>query len=355
VNYPQGGYPPQNYPPQGYGPQQNAPGYGPPQGGYAPQAQYAPPQQAAPAPGYGGPNPNPDEFGTPDAVGGIRPRLKDAGVGRLVLVEPVKIERGIPNRLQKPDANGQVPLQDRMTANVVFLDGPPFMYGGDPDGDGGVPKPHTMQANIPHEARSMWITNPLLIAQCERSVGGGKVLGRLTKGEASRPGLRPPWKLADPTEPDRQIARDYLRAVQEGRIQPPTAVGQPTPQNAPAGQPYPQNAAPMANAQVGYPQGGQGGYVVTGGGGGASGYVGPTMAYGGGAAPGYEAGPVTAGGPPAPPQYGGIPQGAPVPPPAAAAVDLATPPPGWAPEVWATVPEDQRQMIVAANAARPGI
>lgn len=351
MNYPQGGYPPQNYPPQ-----QNY--AGPPQG-YAPQAQYAPQQQypqqaAAPAPGYGGPNPNPDEFGTPDAVGGIRPRLKDAGVGRLVLIAPTRIERGIPNRLQKPDANGQVPLQDRMTADVVFLDGPPFMYGGDPDGDGGPPKPHTMQANIPHEARSMWITNPLLIAQCERSVGGGKVLGRLTKGEASRPGLRPPWKLADPTEPDRQIARDYLRAVQEGRIQPPTAVGQQMPPQAPAGQPYPQDAAPMANAQVGYPQGGQGGYVTVQGGG-SGGYAGPTVTYGGNGAP-------------MPPAYGGIgggyaPEGhtaydappAPMAPPAAPAVDTTASPPGWAPEVWANVPEEQRQMIVAANASRPGI
>lgn len=317
---PQQGYPPQQYAPQGYG--QPAP-----QQGYAPQAQYAPAPQQAPAPGYGGPNPNPDEFGSPDAVGGVRPRLSDAGVGRLVLITPIKIERNIPNRLAKPDQNGQLPTQDRMTADLVWLDGPPFLYGGDPEGNGGPPKPHTMQANIPHEARNMWITNVLLISQCERSIGGGKVLGRLIKGEPSRPGQRPPWKLADPTEADRQIARDYLRAVQEGRITPP----------APAGQPTPQNAAPMANAQVGYPQGG---YVMQGGGGGQGSYVGPTVAYGGGAAPGFVPGPSTAGGPP---------------PPAPAAIDTSVPPTGWDPAVWATVPDDQRQMIVAANAARPNI
>ena len=384
--YPQGYQPQQGHQPQQYAPQQNAPGYGQPapQQGYAPQAQYTgPPQGYAPqqapqaAPGYGGPNPNPDEFGNPDAVGGVRPRLKDAGPGRLVLITPIKIERGIPNRLAKPDQNGQLPVQDRMTADVVWLDGPPFLYGGDPDGDGGPPKPHNTQANIPHEARNMWITNTLLISQCERSLpttpnaSGTPVLGRLVKGVSSRPGNRPPWKLDDPTEGDRQAARDYLRAKQEGRITGPSPV---------AGQPQQaQQHAPAPQAQPQYAP--QGAYV---GGGGAGGYAGPAMAYGnngpgvaygGNGAPAQQylgdpnAGAQYApqGQPPAPPAYGGIPQGqAPGEPqaapgaqqwagPPAAALDTNAVPPGWTPEVWANVPEEQRQMVVAANAARPGI
>lgn len=310
--------PNQQYPPQGY-PQQYAPQPYPQQApqGYAPQAQYAPqpyPQQMqqqapAPQPGWGGANPNPDEFAAPDAVGGIRPRLKDAGVGRLVLISPMKIERNVPNQLAKPDENGKLPTQDRMTADVVFLDGPPFMYGGDPDGDNGQPKPHTMQATMPHEARSMWLSNVLLIQQCERSIGGGMVLGRLIKGIPSRPGNRPPWKLDDPTEADKQVARDYLVAKQAGRIAPPVQVA---PQQAPASvqqyAPQPQYQ-PQPDAQQQAAQ--------------------------------YLAGPPQA-------QY------APA-PPAPAAIDTNTPPPGWAPEVWATIPDEQRQMIAAATAARPGI
>lgn len=345
-------YPPQQYAPQGYG--QPAP-----QQGYAPQAQYPPqqyvPPQAqpqypqAPAPGWGGANPNPDEFGSPDAVGGVRPRLKDAGPGRLILITPIKIERGIPNRLAKPDQNGQLPVQDRLTADVVWLDGPPFLYGGDPDGDGGAPKPHTMQATIPHEARNMWITNTLLISQCERSLptainaSGTPVLGRLVKGVSSRPGNRPPWKLDDPTEADKQICRDYLRAKQEGRITGPAPVAQQAP---------PQNVVHQ--------------YVV---GGGAADQYAPQGGYvGGGAAMQYLSDP-NAGAQYAPAQ--GAPVGqqpmvqqVPQAPPAAtqqwsappaAPVDTTAVPAGWAPEVWATVPDEQRQMIVAANAARPGI
>lgn len=349
------GYPPQQYAPQGYGQPY-------PQQGYAPQAQYAPPAQQQYAPqGYAGPQN--DEFGSPDAVGGVRARFQDAGPGRLVLIEPLKIERNVPNRRAKPDANGQLPTQDRMTAHVVFLDGPPFMYGGDPQGENGPAKPHTMQATIPHEVRGMFISNVLIVSQCERSIGGGKVLGRLVKGTPSQPGLRPPWKLDDPTDADRQVARDYLRAVQEGRITAP----------APAGQP-PQTYATGSYAAPG---------TVTVAGGGGGGYVGPTVAYGsngqplagvyggggagqpipataGAAAPGgYAPAAQYLGDPNAGAQY--APQGQPLAapasmpaPPAPAAVDTTTPPPGWAPEVWATVPDDQRQMIVAANASRPG-
>jgi len=237
-------------------------------------------------------------------VGGLRPRLLDAGVGRLLLISPTKIERNVPNKRGKPDANGQLPVQDRMTADVVYLDGPPFMYGGDPEGFGGAPKDHTAQASIPHEALGMWLSQQVIIQQCERSIGG-MVLGRLTKGVSNTPGNRQPWKLDDPTDADRQIARDYLRAKQEGRIAPPA----PQPQAAPA--PAPQYAAPVPQVD---------------------------------------------------PQY--APQGYPVAvaqaqqwaaPPAPAALDTSTPPPGWDPAVWATVPADQRQMIVAASAAGPGI
>lgn len=365
----QGGYPPQGYgPPAQYVPQGAPQGYGQPAPqGYAPQAQYAPqgaPQGYAPPAQHAAPASTGDEFGNPDAVGGPRVKFADAGPGRLVLITPTRIERGVVNRLAQPDASGQLPTQDRMTAHVVFLDGPPFMYGGDPQGENGPPKPHTNQAVIPHEARNMFISNVLIVQQCEGSIPGapgnptgGKVLGRLVKGQPSKPGLRPPWKLDDPTEQDRQMARDYLRMLQERAITAP----------APAGQPYPQNAASAANAPTGYPQGApgpQGSYAAPGGvtyaGGGGGGYP-PQSTYATGsngqpAAAAYLGDPAAAAQyapqgqqPPAPPAYGGI-GGGQMPDPS------TTPPPGWSPEVWATVPDDQRSMIWAAqNAQRPGI
>ena len=43
---------------------------------------------------------------------------------------------------------------------------------------------------------------------------GGMVLGRLGKGEA-KPGQSAPWKLDDPTDADRDIARKYLAHIAE--------------------------------------------------------------------------------------------------------------------------------------------
>lgn len=267
----------------------------PPQQQLAQPVQYAP-QPQAPAPGWGGPQPQgPDQFGAPDEINIIRPRLKDAGPGRLLLISPLGIERKVVNRLGRPDANGQLPVQDRMTADVVFLDGPPFMFGGDPDGDGGPPRPHTTQALIPYESRSMWITNVLLIQQCERSVGS-MVLGRLAKGESSKPGNRPPWKLTDPTEADRQIARQYLVDKQAGRIAPP-APQQAPPQQQQMQQQYP--AQPYLAGQVQQ-------------------YV--------------------------PQQQSQAP-----------ALDIETPPTGMDPAIWAQLAPEQRAAIAMSAQSRPGI
>ena len=41
---------------------------------------------------------------------------------------------------------------------------------------------------------------------------GGMVLGRLEQGD-KKPGKNPPWRLADPTEADREIGRKYLAHV----------------------------------------------------------------------------------------------------------------------------------------------
>lgn len=305
-----------NYDPQGYAPQAAPPQYAPqpqyapapqpayPPQGYAPAAQPAPqPQPAAPQAGWGGPAPQGvDQFGAPaPAVGIIRPRLTDMGAGRLLLITPTKIERDVPNTLsEKPGAT-----QDRMTCDVVILDGPPFPYGGNPEARGG--RPHDRMAQIPYESLSMWISNALIVAQCERAVGGGMVLGRLGFGESKTPGRQNPWKLTDPTEADKEIARAYLLAKQQGRIAAPAP--QAPPQAAPQPQYAPPQSAPPAQPQY------------------------PPQGYAPAAQPAPQ------------PQYAPAPAaGAPLPPP-----------PGWAPEAWAAVPPEQQAMIAQSMAAGPGI
>jgi hypothetical protein len=55
-----------------------------------------------------------------------------------------------------------------------------------------------------------YIWPKVLQAQLRSKVGTGRYcLGRLTQGTA-KPGQNAPWKLADPTASDEQIAREYL-------------------------------------------------------------------------------------------------------------------------------------------------
>lgn len=289
--------PPPQYPPA------------PPQ--YQPPAQYGPPQGYAPppaqrvweAPGYGGAYPQGyDGFRPPDPQQSnvVRPRLQDFGrENRLVLISPIKIDRGVPNNLGKPGET-----QDRMTADVVVLDGAPFLYGGQPDKG----KPHTHQAQVPHEILSMWISSAPLISQCERRVGES-VLGRL--GVKNLLNGNTAYKLDDPSEHDVATCRAYLLAKAEGRIAPPQQV----PAAAPYAGPPPAQGAYQAATQY------------------------PTVAQ-----------PPQA--PPAPVQQQYAP---PPPPPPAAALDLDTCPPNIDPNWWAQQPPEIKMMYVGQAQARPGV
>jgi hypothetical protein len=174
----------------------------------------------------------------------------DIGAGHLVLISPHKIERNVP----KLNARGPDDVQDRITADLVVLDGAPFMWGGDPEGFAGKGSiPHDKQASIPHESLNMWINQALLVLQLERSIGS-KVLGRLNQKPATQPGRRPSWTLDNPTDADRELARQYLAAKARGEFNAPA----PQPQAAPIGQPamqgpppgYQQVAPPVAPPQA---------------------------------------------------------------------------------------------------------
>lgn len=282
------GYPPQQYPQ--YPPTPTAPQWVPPN-----PPQYAPLQQ--PQPGApSGVVPQVHAPAPPQATI-VRPRMRDfARDNRLVLIKPIKIERGVPNTKGKP---GDV--QDRLTADVVILDGPPIGMGGQPEN--GVP--HTTQVNPPYEVLSMYISSAPLISQIERHMGE-YVAGRLSIKQL--PNGNTAYRLSTETdENDRAIWTQYLVAKVSGQISTP----QPEVPQAP---PQPAYAPPMAPQAPQYP---------------------PQQPYG--VPQGQQ--------PPAPQQWA----------PPAAQLDINTPPVGWDPAAWGALPPEQRQMYAAQAATRPGV
>jgi hypothetical protein len=132
--------------------------------------------------------------------------------GRLLLIIPHKLEEGIPNRLGKA---GDV--QDRMTADVVILDGGTIAYGGAPEKIPAVP--HTKSAEVPLKSARMFISSAGIISQCRQALAKkvatgqpGMVLGRLSVGEA-KGDQAPPYLLTPATDADKQLARQYLANV----------------------------------------------------------------------------------------------------------------------------------------------
>lgn len=177
-----------------------------PAGGVATAPQPTAPATAPAAPATGGDDP----FSGPAPQQARGPRLRDL-YGRLLLLVPQKLEQGIPNRLQPGTT------QDRMTTDVVVLDGGPIAFGGRPEAT--PPVPHDKSAQVPHRTPGMYVSSAGLISQCrealtKRAQGQpGMVLGRLTTGNAKEPGQNAPWLLTPPSEQDKQVARQYLAQV----------------------------------------------------------------------------------------------------------------------------------------------
>jgi hypothetical protein len=164
------------------------------------------PPAAPAAPAYGGGDP----FDAPAPQEARGPRIKDL-YGRLLLIIPHKVEYGVPNRLQPGTT------QDRMTADVITLDGGPINYGGAPEKT--PPVPHNKVAQVPHLTKRQFISNTGLISQCRDALAKrqrgepGMVLGRLTVGQVPANGGNPPYLLTPATEEDKAIARAYLATV----------------------------------------------------------------------------------------------------------------------------------------------
>ncbi|HEX8005208.1 MAG TPA: hypothetical protein VF482_02130 [Trebonia sp.] len=151
-----------------------------------------------------------DPFSGPAPQRPRGPRLREM-YRRLILIIPGKLET-VPNRLSKTPGE----TQERMTADVIVLDGGPINYGGKPEAK--IPVPHDKVANVPYVAKAMFISGVGLVSQCRDALDRrrqglpGMVLGRLTVGEASGD-KEPPWLLEPPTDADKALARQYLSTV----------------------------------------------------------------------------------------------------------------------------------------------
>jgi hypothetical protein len=153
-----------------------------------------------------------DPFSGPAPQRPRGPRMREMN-GRLLLITPLLVQT-VPNK--KSPLPGAT--QERMTADVVILDGGIIHYGGRPEAVN--PTPHTMTAQVPMRVSKMFISAVGVVSQCEdalarRKAGkpGAIVLGRLGTGEARDSDSNPPYLLSIPTEEEKAIARHYLRNV----------------------------------------------------------------------------------------------------------------------------------------------
>jgi len=99
-------------------------------------------------------------------------------LGRLLVVEPTDLEKGIPTSLGPADA---------VRARV-----------------------HVIDQDVPKTYEDALIFPRVLISQL-RSKIGQMVLGRMEQGVA-KPGQTAPWRMAEPTDQDKALGGAWLRA-----------------------------------------------------------------------------------------------------------------------------------------------
>lgn len=169
-----------------------------------------------------------DPFGAPAPPRGNAPAIADL-YGCLLLISPHKIEEGIASRFK--DDRGNAVTQDRMTADIVVLDGGEHSNGQVPWG--GKPyaqnpaerRPHDKVFITPDKIGGAYISQKALVSQLSdalavyRAKGAGQVgtmvLGRLTQGKVGSNGGNPPWIISafdTLTDSDKQKARAWLAA-----------------------------------------------------------------------------------------------------------------------------------------------
>lgn len=118
-----------------------------------------------------------DPFSNPAAGG--RFSAKDHN-GRLLLITPTGYRESVETTFGTKDAveANIVVIDERKPADSEEIDGG-LLFGG------------------------------VLIGQTKSRIGKGMILGRLEQGEAKK-GQQPPWRLADATDAEKDLARAYL-------------------------------------------------------------------------------------------------------------------------------------------------
>jgi hypothetical protein len=127
--------------------------------------------------------------------------------GRLVIVTPVKLEHNI-----KSQFAGNPP-GDRMSVDVVILDGPPITVVVDKDGEEVYTFPEPLVPGTNAELKAMYTSHTVLIGQLNKlMVNGESARGRMTFGRVMKLNPKPgstnkPWALGRAVD-EKQAAKD---------------------------------------------------------------------------------------------------------------------------------------------------
>jgi hypothetical protein len=121
-----------------------------------------------------------DAFSAPAAGGRFN---AESSNGKLLLIRPDEYKTGI---------STSYGVKDAISANIVVIDEKAVTESEEIDG--------------------ALLFGGVLIGQLKSKIGQGLVLGRLEQGTA-KVGQKPPWRLADPTDAEKDIARAYLAST----------------------------------------------------------------------------------------------------------------------------------------------
>lgn len=116
-----------------------------------------------------------DPFDSPTS--GFTKLCSEEFIGRLVLISPTELIEKMPTE------NGPT---DTVRCDFVVLDGP----------------------DAPTEYEDTLVFSRVMVPALKRKIDG-MVLGILSQGE-KKPGKNAPWKLGQPDDDQKQVARDYL-------------------------------------------------------------------------------------------------------------------------------------------------
>lgn len=136
-----------------------------------------------------------DAFDAPAEIVSKFPKVRDLK-GHLILFTPTQFDQNVRSNFTNKDGSPQ--LQDRVTTDIVILDGP---VDGFED----------------TEFAALWISNDRIVKRLAPSVKTGRmVLGRVNTPDPKKAaGTGNPWDLIAPSEADKKVAQAYIAAKAE--------------------------------------------------------------------------------------------------------------------------------------------